>query len=486
MPLVWSLVIALSARLLVSLALPGPLRPDEIYQYLEPAYRLVTGYGVMTWDWHEGIRSWLVPGGIAGLLRISHTLGLGFSIAFVRTIFAILSLPLVILFVQAGWRQAGRQGAWLFGLAGALWPDLVSAGFRTLGECLGGNMLAAGTIAGMIALDRQRKGESRRATFLLLLLCGFSLGSAAAVRFQFAPAVLFGCAFLFLKGGWRTLLPVSISLVPPIAALGIVDALTLGYPFQSVFHNYHMNASMGVANTFGRQSILYFPAKYSGLWGAAAIAILLLCIRGAKYASFPLSMALVIVGYHSCIAHKEMSFIYPAIPLFILTAAAGLAHVVTTEETTRRWFPKAAMLEAACCGLVFASTYLPLLTQKSIPLLMEKRAVAQPDFCGLALADPPEDWAHFGGYSILPPGRPFYVFTTPAQMEQNRGAYSHVLAGSDFDLVHMDARKISCSRDDSICLYQVATSCDKTPDFNQFSEAAAQIEQYRLTPGHGS
>ncbi|GBR12054.1 glycosyltransferase family protein [Acetobacter oeni] len=469
-PLFWSLFLALSARVLVAILLPGPVRPDEIYQYFEPAFRLLTGHGVITWEWREGIRSWLMPGEIAGLLRIANFLGMGFSITFVHVVLAVFSLPLVALFVLAGWRQAGYRGAWLFGISGALWPDIVNAGFRPLGEYAGGNMLAAGTIAGMIALDRRRNGEPYRAGTALFLLCGLSMGSAVALRFQFAPAVLFGGLFLFWQGGWRTLVPVTIGLIPPLAILGIVDAMTLNYPFQSVFHNYYVNVTQGVADKFGRKNILYFPFRYMAWWGAAGIAMVLFCIKGAKDAVFPLTMALVIIGYHSCIPHKEMSFIYPALPLLVLTATAGLARFVAGQGWTGKPFVRIVALQISCCVLTFCSTYLPMLKDRSAPIRIQKLAFRQTGFCGLAQLEPSDFLLQFGGYSLMPPGKPFYAFETTQQLEQNRGAYSHVLADPSFAIFSAGARLIACSGNDRVCLYRVASSCTGTPDFDQFSE----------------
>src|SRR5262250_3404042 len=43
--------------------------PDEIYQSLEPAHRLVFGYGLIPWEFVQGARSWALPGLVAGLLK---------------------------------------------------------------------------------------------------------------------------------------------------------------------------------------------------------------------------------------------------------------------------------------------------------------------------------------------------------------------------------------------------------------------------------
>ena len=53
----------------------GRLHPDEVYQSLEPAFFRVHGYGVLAWEWHQGLRNWAVPLVLAGLFRVAGFLG---------------------------------------------------------------------------------------------------------------------------------------------------------------------------------------------------------------------------------------------------------------------------------------------------------------------------------------------------------------------------------------------------------------------------
>ena len=66
----FNLVLAGVLRSLM-LLVPVTHHPDEIYQYWEPAYRLLTGDGIVAWEWREGIRGWLLP----TLLAIPMALG---------------------------------------------------------------------------------------------------------------------------------------------------------------------------------------------------------------------------------------------------------------------------------------------------------------------------------------------------------------------------------------------------------------------------
>ena len=75
LPLV--LALAFAVRAAVALAGDFVLHPDEIMQYLEPAHRLAFGNGVMYWEYFYGARSWLVPGLVAGVLKVFDAVGLG-------------------------------------------------------------------------------------------------------------------------------------------------------------------------------------------------------------------------------------------------------------------------------------------------------------------------------------------------------------------------------------------------------------------------
>ena len=71
-------VLALAFAVRAAIALPNDfvLHPDEIMQYLEPAHRLVFGNGIQFWEQFYGARSWLIPGAIAGILKLFDAVGL--------------------------------------------------------------------------------------------------------------------------------------------------------------------------------------------------------------------------------------------------------------------------------------------------------------------------------------------------------------------------------------------------------------------------
>src|SRR2546425_8110563 len=70
--------LALGAVLRVWLSLndDGIYWPDEIYQSLEPAHRLVFGYGLLAWEFIEGARNWTFPALVAAVFEVARLVGL--------------------------------------------------------------------------------------------------------------------------------------------------------------------------------------------------------------------------------------------------------------------------------------------------------------------------------------------------------------------------------------------------------------------------
>src|SRR5689334_338901 len=60
--------------------------PDEVFQYLEQAHRLVYGYGFVPWEYRFGARNWLLPGTLAGLLEALRFAGLDRPTAYVPAV----------------------------------------------------------------------------------------------------------------------------------------------------------------------------------------------------------------------------------------------------------------------------------------------------------------------------------------------------------------------------------------------------------------
>lgn len=70
--------------------------PDEYWQSLEVAHHIAFGYGYLTWEWEEGIRSYLYPSLIAILYRILATVSLD-------TPYLLVTLPRIFQAILVGY-----------------------------------------------------------------------------------------------------------------------------------------------------------------------------------------------------------------------------------------------------------------------------------------------------------------------------------------------------------------------------------------------
>src|SRR6185369_1937116 len=92
------LILALAIRAAVLWQGPYLIHPDETFQYFEYAHYFVYRTGVMPWEFFSGIRSYFLPGLIAGIIEIERVFG-GSSPAIyvyaVKVLAILLSLSVV-------------------------------------------------------------------------------------------------------------------------------------------------------------------------------------------------------------------------------------------------------------------------------------------------------------------------------------------------------------------------------------------------------
>ena len=101
-PLGTFLLVALVLRLPAVLCADGYEFLDQQFQYVDPAWHLATGQAWLpTWEWQDGIRSWVYPGFLAGLFRVLLACGLDdplWLMRGVRGVHAVLSLLPLAMF----------------------------------------------------------------------------------------------------------------------------------------------------------------------------------------------------------------------------------------------------------------------------------------------------------------------------------------------------------------------------------------------------
>jgi phosphatidylinositol glycan class B len=404
--------LAILLRLQPILVEPSAVWPDEIFQTSEPAHRLVFGSGLVAWEFQLGVRSWMLPGIIAGLMELSRIIGDGpdYYLPVIAVGFAALAAaPVVCCFL---WCRPlfGVTGALLAGLAVAVAAEPVYFGARTLSETVAAHLLVVALWVlepGYLVISRSR-----------LFVGGALLSLVFAARVQLAPAI----AVAMLWTSWRAtrgrLAATLAGVAAILVAVGVLDTLTLGYPFASVWRYVLYNVFYGVSSTFGVESWPYYLLGELGVWGGAGATMLLLTAIGACRLPLLLVVAVVILAVHSGIGHKEYRFIYPAIVPLTVLAGVGLAQMASWGRhwlIGRRRIRNRSRRHQRRFGRGLAGRGVVPGLERRHPQRMHDKLVAAsfvahgPAPCGIGLYGlHGEDWGVYGGYTHFHWPAPMY------------------------------------------------------------------------------
>lgn len=444
---------ALAVRLWPALNSPGAHRPDEVFQVLEPAHRLWSGWGVVSWEWRDGIRSWLFPGLVAGLMAVAGWFDFGPEgyMPLVAAALSVASLGVVATGMALGWRASGRTGAVLCGVLCGFWPELAYFAPRTLSEVQAGNLLTVA--AGLASLlppcskqgadgpsDGGRFGVARSAAASLAGI-GALLGLVACLRFQLAPAALAVALWAGRTDVRRRWAPLLMGGALPLALLGACDWATWGSPFQSVWKNVAINLVQHRSETYGVQPPGWYLVQLSQLWGGALPAVAVCFALGVKRAPLMAAVAAAVVGPHSLVAHKEISFVYAALPPVMVVAGIGTARgIAWTAAALARLVPqdgrgpqRVAILTAAAAALWTVTAvgrtggYRDLWSSRAALMPVWLAARQRPDLCGLGLYGPDFPWHVTGGYAYLHRPVPIYLLRTPEALAAARPGANYLM-----------------------------------------------------------
>ena len=321
------LLLALTARLWVVATQTYIAYPDETFQYLEPAHRLAFGSGVVTWEYLDGIRSWLLPGVIAGVMRAVAAFDSTPQayLLVLRLLCVGASLAVPYAGYRLGSRCAGLGGGVAAGLLCALSPQALYFAPVAMTE-----PLAAYATLLAIVLGADAAGRPRR-----LVLAGILFGLACALRYQYAPVIAAVAVWQHVRDR-RAFISVAIGgAAVVVAVLGGLDWATWGAPFQSVWLNYLRNGPQGISQAIGEQSWPFYLAYFVAGWGAATPVLLICLCIGAWRSSVLAGLVVVTLALHSVVPHKELRFIFIAMAVVPMLIGIGLVSIVNLLP--RRW-----------------------------------------------------------------------------------------------------------------------------------------------------
>ena len=459
-----ALIVALGLAIRLALLItPRSYFPDEIFQYLEPAHRLVFGNGVVPWEYRYGIRSWLVPLALSAPMRLGAWIapdGAAYLIA-AKLALVLLSLLAIVAAAAIGGRTSRLHGCFAAFVV-AVWSECALFATQALTETIAVSIF----LAGAALLHARRDAPAQ------LAAAGALLALAVDVRFQYGPAIglfaLLACGRDPRRWTWLPLGGVAV-----LVAAGAVDMAMGQAPFGWIVENFRQNIVHGRSHMW-TDGPFFYPIAIAASWSLWLLPIWYCARLATKRYPALLTCALANIAVHTLIAHKEYRYILLSTTIVLLLAAIGTVDAVD-KLAARRGIAKGRLLGCAALCWVAGSLAVTTLTYPArtwaaaVPGLNTYTYLrAAPGLCGIALVG--TDWSDTGGYAYLHRDVPIYVFEKPATSALIRSigaGFDTVLTmRKDSAIIPSPYRPDRCYQGDpriadaDICIYRRPGPCD--------------------------
>ena len=429
---------------------PNIFYPDEIFQTLEPAHRLVYGYGVISWEWRLGIRSWVFPTFLAGVMRATAWMGSASAGYLLGTAIVLSLISLVTVWFGYAWakRASGSPAALIAALACSFCFGLVYFAPKALNEVIAAHVLLPGLYLGVYG---ERLGERKR-LFLAGLLCAL----AACLRIQLLPALVFAMVY-FCYPRWRERAPaVAAGAAVPVLVFGAVDWITWSYPWQSFIRYFAANVVQGPGKLFPVQPWYWYLLVLVVLLGPAV----LLLFHGARRSPFLAIFCAIVVFSHSLIPHKEIRFIYPILAPAITLAAMGIVDLLREIKHGLKFLDHPRWVVAVGVAFLFVSS--ALLAAQCTDWYRTRwgdgafdRLSREPGVCGLGIYR--AMWWESGGYTHFHRDVPIIPLENATQLAKDAPFINALIAPAASPDLPAGFVQSQCWQ--GVCLYERLGTC---------------------------
>lgn len=467
----WAALLGSAFALRIGLAVGSPniFFPDEIFQTLEPAHRLVYGYGVISWEWRLGIRSWVFPTFLAGVMRATAWMGTESSGYLLGTAIVLSLISLITIWFGYAWakRASGKTAAIIAALACSFFFGFVYFAPKALYEVVAAHVLLPGLYLGVYG---EKLGERKR-----MFLAGFLCALAACLRMQLLPALLFAMVY-FCYPRWRARIPaVAAGAAVPVLFFGAVDWITWSYPWQSFILYFKENVVSGP----GKELTLVQP----WYWYALVLLVLLgpavlLLFHGARRSPFLAIFCAIVVVSHSVIPHKEIRFIYPILAPAITLAAMGIVDLLDEIKAGMKFLENPGWVVAIGVAFLFVSS--ALLAAHCADWYKTRwgdgafdRLGREPALCGVGIYR--AIWWQSGGYTHLHRDVPIIPLESAAQLVKDAPAINALIAPVDSSGLPTGFGQAQCWQ--GVCLYERPGTCTAAPADEELNAYLRKIGQ---------
>jgi len=469
-PLATLLAGALLLRLAAVIAFPSLHHPDENFQLFEQAHRIAFGYGIVPWEFREGIRSPVLPYILAGLFWLGEKAfgGPEGYLLLTRLALAASSLAAVAAVYRMGRRISATHGL-IAGMVAASWFELVYFAARPLTEAVATTVLLVA-----LSLVSSVASVEAKPPFRRFVAIGFCLALALMLRMHLAPGLLAAAVFAGRRELTARWWPMFLGGLLPVAVFGIADWLYWGAPFSSYIEALRIDLIDGKASSFGVEPPWFYAVTLDQVWGGALPVMAALIVLGWRACALWIVVALAIIAAHMAIPHKEYRFVLPAFACLAVAAAMGSADLITLLRT-RLGSAKAGRALAALAAVLWIGTSAALAAAPGFSdewfdardLIKASFTLAHmPSLCGVLFYS--DDWATTGGYAFLHRDIPLYALADDQETaRESTAAFNAIVLERDslddfdpqFELDECDGEE-----GDAVCIMTRKGTCTRAPD----------------------
>jgi hypothetical protein len=461
------LALAFLVRLAAIIAFPSLHHPDENFQLLEQAHRIAFGYGVVPWEFRDGIRSPVLPYLLAGLFWVSERMvgGPEGYLLMARAALAAVSLLGVAGVYRMGERTSPTH-ALMAALVAATWFELVYFAGRPLTEAVATTFLIVALALASV--------PPKQLGFRRLMAIGFCLGLALMLRVHLGPGLLVMAIWLGgldLRTRWW---PMGLGGLVPLLVFGAADWLYWGAPFSSYVAALRIDLIDGKASIYGVESPAYYIAQLADIWAGILPVMAALVLVRARASALWITVALVIIASHMAVPHKEYRFVFPAFACLVVAAAMGSADLIERlRKLAGAGLPGRALVAAGgalwvgtSAALAFAPGFQDEWLEAGDLIAAEFKLARQADLCGVLFYN--HDWAQTGGYAHLHRDVPIYALADDqdSARESTSAFNAIVLTRESLDdfTPQFTLQECSGDDDDDVCIMRRDGDCTPAPD----------------------
>jgi GPI mannosyltransferase 3 len=449
---------ALALRVWVGFRYDSLAWPDEIFQTLEQGHRLAFGYGIIPWEFRDGIRSWLLPGVLAAVMKLTAPLGAG-SAGYVGgvTVFlaALGALPAVIAMLWI--RAAGFRAQWLAAVPAVFWFELVYLSQKALTEVIAAWALG---VALLLTVPLGESG-SRRTSFW----AGAAWGVVLGLRFHLALAAAVAVLWT-TRNDRRRLLAMTAGGAVSLGLFGLLDWVTWGTPFQSIWKNFWVNVVQAKAAWFGVSAWWEYLVSINDVWSIGMVPLLAAALVGCRKWPVLAITAVTILVSHMMLGHKEYRFLAPFLAVVVLAAGLGLC-IVWNQSKAVAGVVAGAILAASAWG---ATRYdwrhlaprprgfppSPMWSFREGQIRAYRFLSTDPNVCGVASLG--VLWAWTGGYTYLHRAIPFFSLNNAQDLVQYSSGFNTIVGAQGYRDYLPGFTPGPCWGD--VCVFQRPGTCD--------------------------